>query len=511
MSTVPESASRRAPNCNQHFEYRWDEVGRLVEALRWDGAPAGKTTKLDDTTAAAHLKYTYDAGDDRVVKEAIDRTNQSRYTIYLFSTLELRRASWLSDHYQDDAATEVAYLSAHGVTLGRLWYEPDTSVPTNGAGKLHVFYQLGDALGSTSVVLDQSTSELVERTTFEGYGATESDYRPSRWNAYRADRRFTGKEDDVEVGLYYFGKRYLNPFLGRWVSADPLAVQGLGADLNVYAYVHGGVLQNTDPLGLDDDTGAGGGAGKANQTNSAGGTTGRSEPAPAPGVENGSEGEPGSEKQKGAASSPDFSDGAAAMACGTPAGAMVCGGSILSGDSVQSHMDPQEAANKERIAKDLVVGQAVEHGVPVVSRALKPVAKAVSEKLAKPAAEWLETQLARASEKADAIVGKLRELADDTSGGLKIGSKAAAERAKNVERGIPESELGPSGKPKIHVKEHATRGRAEDAAQARSRRGTAPEEHSNPTTGDPHFHPRGSNSREHHTYPGKGYPRNEKH
>lgn len=33
-----------------------------------------------------------------------------------------------------------------------------------------------------------------------------------------------GKEEDVGVGLQYFGKRFLNPLLGRWVSADPLAV-----------------------------------------------------------------------------------------------------------------------------------------------------------------------------------------------------------------------------------------------------------------------------------------------
>ncbi len=73
-------------------------------------------------------------------------------------------------------------------------------MPTNGAGKLHVFYQLGDHLGSTSVVLDQSTSELVERSTFEGYGATESDYRPRRWKSYRADKRFTGKERMSRLG-----------------------------------------------------------------------------------------------------------------------------------------------------------------------------------------------------------------------------------------------------------------------------------------------------------------------
>ena len=37
------------------------------------------------------------------------------------------------------------------------------------------------------------------------------------------------------------------------MSADPLAVHSLGADLNLYAYVSGAVLKNVDPLGLQDD------------------------------------------------------------------------------------------------------------------------------------------------------------------------------------------------------------------------------------------------------------------
>jgi hypothetical protein len=86
---------------------------------------------------------------------------------------------------------------------------------------------------------------------------------------------------------------------------------------------------------------------------------------------------------------------------------------------------------------------------------------------------------------------------------------AAKARAENIAKGIPEKVLGPSGKPKIYVKAHATRKKAQDAAVGRGRRGAAPEEHSNPTVGDPHFHPSGSNSREHHTFPGSGFPKNE--
>lgn len=52
------------------------------------------------------------------------------------------------------------------------------------------------------------------------------------------------------MGLVYFGARYLNTQLQRWVSADPLEVHIGGADPNLYAYVNGWALKSVDPLGL---------------------------------------------------------------------------------------------------------------------------------------------------------------------------------------------------------------------------------------------------------------------
>ena len=65
-----------------------------------------------------------------------------------------------------------------------------------------------DPLGSTSIVIDKATSELVERATYLAFGQAETDYRPERWRSFREDYRFTGKEDDVGSGLTYFGARY---------------------------------------------------------------------------------------------------------------------------------------------------------------------------------------------------------------------------------------------------------------------------------------------------------------
>ncbi len=99
-------------------------------------------------------------------------------------------------------------------------------------------------------MIDQRTSEVVEHTTYDAFGTTDSDYRPERWGAHRDAHKFTNKEEDIEVGLVYFGARYYHPNLRRWISPDPLTIHGWGADPNPYAYVSGQVLRQTDPWGL---------------------------------------------------------------------------------------------------------------------------------------------------------------------------------------------------------------------------------------------------------------------
>jgi RHS repeat-associated protein len=64
---------------------------------------------------------------------------------------------------------------------------------------------------------------------------------------------FTTKEADEEIGVTYFGERWLIPRLGRWATPDPLHVHaaGGGETGNSYHYVSGNLLQAVDPFGLD--------------------------------------------------------------------------------------------------------------------------------------------------------------------------------------------------------------------------------------------------------------------
>lgn len=59
--------------------------------------------------------------------------------------------------------------------------------------------------------------------------------------------KFTGKERDEAIGLDYFGARYLDPALGRWLSVDPLASDY--PSLSPYNYVENDPINLIDPDG----------------------------------------------------------------------------------------------------------------------------------------------------------------------------------------------------------------------------------------------------------------------
>ena len=61
--------------------------------------------------------------------------------------------------------------------------------------------------------------------------------------------KFSGKELDEEYGLdyYYFGARYYDPSIGRWLAPDPLAEKY--PHLSPYSYAANNPLKFIDPDG----------------------------------------------------------------------------------------------------------------------------------------------------------------------------------------------------------------------------------------------------------------------
>jgi RHS repeat-associated protein len=224
------------------YAYSWDEVGHLAEASRTDN----NGNQLDET-------FAYAATGERVRTTTAPSWGSTLHTVNVFDSLVLKNAIFpdADNDYQHDDTTEHLYLRA-GKELVAHTFVAQVPMPSASAGAVHTFMMLGDALGSTSFVIDHGTGELVEAPTYQAYGAVDSDYRPGRWGGFREDVRYTGQWDNAEVGLLYMNARYYSPSLNRFISPDPMAIQAAQGDLNPYAYAQGSPFRYVDMSGLDD-------------------------------------------------------------------------------------------------------------------------------------------------------------------------------------------------------------------------------------------------------------------
>jgi RHS repeat-associated protein len=234
--------------CAQRYRYDWDEVGQLQRARRWDYVstiPAAEAVYPAVPVAAPvqDLDFSYSLGKRVRKSSAVSALN----TVEVFDTLRLSGSYFRYGDYDNEQVNVTGYLAG-----GMARVESMSAAPSPTNNPVHMLLQIGDHLGSTGVVIDWETAEVVEKATYMPYGAIESDYRPTRWQSFREEYKFTGKEEDIEVGLTYFGARYYHARLGRFISPDPLTVHMAAADPNPYAYVRGRTMSQVDPLGLKE-------------------------------------------------------------------------------------------------------------------------------------------------------------------------------------------------------------------------------------------------------------------
>jgi RHS repeat-associated protein len=84
----------------------------------------------------------------------------------------------------------------------------------------HFYFYVKDHLGSTRAVVDEA-GDVVEAYDYYPFGLQSRSYKEK--GDPLTKETFTGKEQDTESNLHYFGARYYDAGAGRWLSVDPLA------------------------------------------------------------------------------------------------------------------------------------------------------------------------------------------------------------------------------------------------------------------------------------------------
>ncbi|MGK9086241.1 hypothetical protein KXR64_20940 [Brucella intermedia] len=185
--------------------------------------------------------YRYDAGGRRILKIGTQKTGtgmQTRRVVYL-AGVELRTRN---NGDREAERMQVITVSLAGRAQVRVlhWEKGKPDAIDNA----QIRWSYGNLTGSSTLELD-SEGNVISKEEYYPYGGTAIWTARSQTEADYKTIRYSGKERDV-TGLYYYGYRYYQPWLGRWLSADPAgAVDGL----NLYRMVR------NNPVTLKDNDG----------------------------------------------------------------------------------------------------------------------------------------------------------------------------------------------------------------------------------------------------------------
>ncbi len=219
-TSVSEESSVTVDPHNRVVGYQYDLAGNLisdgVHTYTYDAE--NRLTKLDSTT------YKYDADGRRISK--------STGTTYWYGPGGLLAQTDAAGNWSDFVLLGSKKLARKDVS---------------GALKFFV----NDSRSTTSVLVDGNGTVLDDRDFYPWGGVVSMTSRVTSDNAFL----FTGQERDGESGLDYFGARYYQNPLGRFLSADPVEFSGARANspqqLNRYSYANDNPTRYIDSDGKD--------------------------------------------------------------------------------------------------------------------------------------------------------------------------------------------------------------------------------------------------------------------
>ena len=132
-------------------------------------------------------------------------------------------------------------LAFNSITVVLLWL---LMVGTVFAVEQIIYYH-SDALGSVVATTDEN-GDVLWRESYRPFGSRIDNTVSTKDNT----PFYTGKPHDDETGLSYFGARYYDPFIGRFIGIDPEGVDPENLhSFNRYAYANNNPYRYVDPNG----------------------------------------------------------------------------------------------------------------------------------------------------------------------------------------------------------------------------------------------------------------------
>ncbi|WP_347138386.1 RHS repeat-associated core domain-containing protein [Paracoccus sp. SSK6] len=226
--------------------YRFDGFGQLAASPKVTATVFDAYGRLlQARTAEGTVFFGYDQTGRRIYKQVVPDAGET--TLYLFPTHD----------FEVGPQGGESFVRVGNARLVRM---------EHGTGRW--FYYLRDHLESSDYLMTPD-GVPVEQMLYRAYGTEHApEVLAPAWADHLAahagetpreptHHRFTGKYLDDATGLYYYGARYYDPDLGRFVSPDPLYLTdperctGNTIACSLFAYANNNPLSYVDPTGLD--------------------------------------------------------------------------------------------------------------------------------------------------------------------------------------------------------------------------------------------------------------------
>ena len=219
------------------FDYGWDAKNQLVRA---------RTKNHSSAAHAYDLTFTHDAEGRRVQKHVVEYQNGA--------VVSEKFITFVWDGW--NLLYERQQLPSGLTTLERryLWGPDIADGAAGGAGGLLLIQETKGNNTQKIIPLYDGTGHVTALTNLNkdllasyAYGPFGEKIHATGPLANSNPWRWATKYFDEETGLYYFGKRYLDPVTGQWLSRELL---GESESLNLYSYCHNDPVNRVDVLGL---------------------------------------------------------------------------------------------------------------------------------------------------------------------------------------------------------------------------------------------------------------------
>lgn len=190
--------------------------------------------------------YQYDGSGQRIRKITENQSVNNQPPTKKEERIYVSGYEWYKKHSGTNAGLERVSLSL--IDQGHRFVLIETrDVVNDGTEKRLVRYQLHNHLGSASLELDGSPdAKLISYEEYHPFGTTAYQTNNAAVKSVAKRYKYTGMERDEETGLEYHSARYYLPWLGRWLSSDPIGIKG---GINVYEYCGANPINRNDKNG----------------------------------------------------------------------------------------------------------------------------------------------------------------------------------------------------------------------------------------------------------------------